>query len=456
MTVLALFLLLIILFLVSYLYLSHLNPHDVTLYLLPDQSLTASAALVLIGCILLGLVLGYLIHLYSAGSHFYRSWKRERAEKRGREATSLYRAGVARLRSDDLKKAHELLRRAEDLDPARTEVLVARAEVELRQGEGLQASETLLRAKALEPRNLEVLFDLAAVFETLGRGDDARRTWEEILEIDRDNLRALRALRDRDIAEGRWREALETTSRLLKAAPAGAEAQREKDLFVHLRHESFRLLLDENRSGEAQAALLQLVQEVPDFVPARVSLGEVYRLQERREEAARTWQEGYRRLRSAVFLARLEDLCAQGHDPASTLAFYSESLARQEDDLTLRLFFGRLCLRLEMSEEAMEHLSFIERSGADFAQLHLLLAEVHALRERTDESIAAFRRALGGESRLRIAFTCGACGAPSPDWRSRCPDCGAWGKLDLAERDRIRASGALQPRPSRTDDDIEL
>ncbi len=444
MTALALFLLVIILFLVSYLYFSHLNPHEFTVYYLSDQSVTASAAIVLLGCILIGLLIGYLIHLYSVGSHLFQNWKRDRAEKHSREVSSLYRDGVARLLSGDLKRAHELLRRAREREPGRTDVLIALADIHLQAGEHKHGADLLLQAKSLEPRNLEILFKLAGAYEEMKREEEASRLYEEVLDIDRENRRAMRALRDRHIVNGRWREALEVHSRLLKTAAVGNRLEEEK-MLLHLRYEVARLLLDE-KLGEAQAALLEIVREAPDFTPARVSLGDAYRVQRRTEEAARTWQEGYRRSGQGVFLTRLENLYMEAEDPAPLVSYYREAISGKSDDLMLRLFFGKLCLRLEMIEEAVQHLCFIENSGADFPQLHFLLAEAYRRGERTNESLEEYQRALGGHDPLRIDFSCSACGKGSPAWHSQCPRCGAWGSLSIAGNNELRA--VREPRDS--------
>ena len=57
--------LLFIFFVLFFLYFWGLNPHMVTIFYLPEQSLTHPAAMVVIACIVLGLILGFGVHLYS-------------------------------------------------------------------------------------------------------------------------------------------------------------------------------------------------------------------------------------------------------------------------------------------------------------------------------------------------------------------------------------------------------
>src|SRR5512145_3250795 len=145
------FLLLIILFLLSFLYFWGLNPQDITVFYFQQKSLTYPAAIVVVGSVMIGLVLGYLAHLYSTVSHMLKHWQRDRAEKKSREVAAIYREGVGRLLSGDIKKAHSLLQKALERDPARVETYIALASVRQQEGEPQEAVSLLRKARNLEP-----------------------------------------------------------------------------------------------------------------------------------------------------------------------------------------------------------------------------------------------------------------------------------------------------------------
>ena len=374
MTVMA-FLLLIILFLVSFLYFSGLNPQEFTLYYLPDQHVTASVAIIVVGCVLIGLILGYLVHLYSVVSHMVRHWKRDREEKKNREIAAIYREGVLRLLSGDIKKAHSLLQRAIERDPARVESYIALANVHAQEGEPGEGIRLLLKAKTLDPRSQEVLFKLAATYEDTGRDEDAAGTYREILTIEGDNRKALRSLRELHIRHNRWRESLEQQKKLIKSVSGTPRLEEEQQKFFFLRYEVARQDLEDGKIDEAKSELKEIIKQSPEFIPARVTLGDAYRRQRRIQAAAETWQKGYADLDKSIFLSRLEDLFMEAEDPATLLSFYRAALLEKGDDLMLRLFFGKLCLRLEMIDEAYQQLTAVESAGVDFPQLHFLLAE---------------------------------------------------------------------------------
>ncbi|NIQ97521.1 MAG: hypothetical protein GWN87_27595, partial [Desulfuromonadales bacterium] len=112
-------------------------------------------------------------------------------------------------------------------------------------------------------------------------------------------------------------------------------------------------------------------------------------------------------------------------------------LEQRDNDLVLRLFYGKLCLRLEMVDEALEQLFAVESTGVETPQLHLLLAEAHRRRNRVDESVEQYKKALGVDGRLRINYVCDTCSSIAEEWQSRCSGCGSWGTFSVAGRKQI-------------------
>ncbi len=440
------FLLLIILFLAFFIYFSGLNPQDITIFFFPNHSFTYSVAIVVVGCVLLGLVLGYAAHLFGTVGYLMKNWRRERAEKKSREVEAIYRDGVGRLLSGDVKKAHSLLQKALDRDPSKIDTYIAMANVYLQEGEPQEGLNLLLKAKSIEPGSLEVLFKLAATYEDLKRDDDAVETYQAILSRESNNRKAMRSLRDLHIRHDRWREALDLQKKILKASTGSKRLDDEKQKLLSLRYEVAHADLAQGEVDQAKSEFKDIIKAAPDFVPARVSLGDAYCAQNRSEEAVQVWQEGYRKLGKSVFLSRLETFYMEAEDPATLLSFFRNALMDRGDDLMLRLFFGKLYLRLEMVDEAFEQLHAVESAGVESPQLHLLLAEAQRRRDRIDESIQEYKKALGVNSNLRLGYTCEVCGAESEEWVSRCPRCGTWGSCSLSGRQLIRSAPSTDLR----------
>lgn len=433
MTIMA-FLLLCIFLILFFLYFWGINPHMVTVYLLAEQSVTSPVAFVVIGCIVIGLALGIAAYGYSAVSYRWSRWRRDRQEKKQKEINAVYREGVGRLLSGDLKKARMLLQKAMDRAPRNVDVYIAMASLYSQEGNPAEGLVMLSKARDLEPKSREVLFKTAALQEEMGNDEDAIESYLELIKLERDNRKALRNLRDLYIKHENWQEALETQRKILKTGPGANRMQEEKEKLLYLRYEMAGQSIADNDIDSAKSELKDVIRQIPEFTPARVTLGDAYVAQNRESEAVKTWQEGYLKLGKSVFLDRLEDYFLEREDPSSLLSFFRETVVKRDEDLVLRLFYGKLCLRLEMVDEALEQLQSIESSGLEIPQVHLLLAEAHRRRNRPEEAIGEYQKALGITSRLRLNYVCEPCGAKFAEWVSRCPACGAWGSIGLADR----------------------
>jgi tetratricopeptide (TPR) repeat protein len=194
---------------------------------------------------------------------------------------------------------------------------------------------------------------------------------------------------------------------------------------------------DEKELRSTKTALQEIVNDTPDFLTGHVSLGDALRRLGAPLEASSVWEEGYRSLGRGVFLERLEALFLDEGDPATLLSFYRDFVREKGNDLMLRFFYGKLCLRLEMIEEGLEQLQLVESSGVDYPQIHLLLAEAHSRRGRLDVAIQQYKKALGVTSRLAIGYVCDTCNEESSEWQSRCSACGEWASLSVVGRQSL-------------------
>jgi lipopolysaccharide biosynthesis regulator YciM len=437
MIIIAIFMFIFIIFAFCFLYFWGINPGDFTVFLTSDYSITFPAPIIIISTILIGLLLGNGVHIFSLLAHSLTHWRRERKDKRNQEIGSIYREGVGRLLSGDIKKAHTLLQKALDKDPVRIEAYIAMASVYMQEGSLEKSVNLLIKAKGIDPKSLEVLFKLATTYEEAGQDEKAINTFLDILSIEKNNRKALRCLRELKIRHGLWQDALDLQENILKVGPGHNRLDEEKSKLHSLRYEVGRQNLENGNIEPAKATFKTLIKESPNFVPSRVSLGDAYMQQDRPEDAIRVWKEAYTVLGKSIFLSRLEDLYLEAEDPSALFDLYKSFISERKDDLVLRLFFGKLCLRLEMVDEAFEQLYALESAGIESPHLNLLLAEAHRRRNRIDEAIEQYKTALGIDGRLNLNYVCEDCSAPSIDWQSRCPACGTWGSFVVAGRQQI-------------------
>jgi len=436
-------LLLFIFFVLFFLYFWGLNPHMVTVFYMPEQSLTYPAAMVIVACVILGLLLGFGAHFYSTFTHWMRHWSRDRSEKKQREISAIYREGVGRLLSGDLKKARGLLNKARDRDPKRVDTLIALATLDSQEGNPAEGLSLLRKASEIDPKSLEVLFKTAAIQEETGQDDEAIATYQELVALEKGNRKALRAIRDLYIKHDRWQDALDIQRRVLKAGPGANRVVNEKDMLLYLRYEVARQAIDDGSPGDAKSELKDILRQKEDFAPAQVSLGDAYVALEKEGDAVIAWQEGYKKLGKGVFLERLEDFYMEREDPSSLLNFFRNQSLERGDDLMFRIFYGKLCLRLEMIDEAKEQLQAVESSGVESPQVHLLLAETYRRCQDSEQAINEYKKALGISKRLHLNFVCEKCQYVANEWNSRCPSCGEWNSSSLADRKLIQEARPL-------------
>lgn len=436
-------LLLFIFFILFFLYFWGLNPHMVTVFYLPEQSLTYPAAMIVISCIVLGLILGFGAHIYSTAAHWMKHWNRDRSDKKQREISAIYREGVGRLISGDLKKARGLLNKALDRDPRRVDTLIAMASLSSQEGNSAEGLELLRKAGEIDPKSMEVLFKTAVLQEETGQGDDAITSYQSLLALEKDNRKALRSLRDLYLKDDRWQEALEIQRQVLKVGPGANRVAAEKELLLYLRYEVARNAISNGSPEDAKSELKDILRQKPDFAPAHVSLGDAYAAMNHGNDAVKAWQEGYKKLGKGVFLERLEDYFMEREDPSSLLNFFRSLVLEQGDDLIFRLFYGKLCLRLEMVDEAKEQLQAVESSGVESSQVHLLLAETYRRCREPEQAINEYQSALGISKRLHLNFSCEKCEHVTNEWNSRCPSCGEWNTTSLVDRKLIQEARPL-------------
>ena len=438
MILIALLVLAFIFFAVGFLYFWGINPGDITVFLTNDMSYTLPSAIMLVCVLLIGLLVGNGLHFLSAFLYSFRNWKGGRRLKKAEEVGSIYRSGVGRLLSGDMKKARILLKKALDRDPKRVDIYLALASVALQEGNTQEGIELLQQARKLDPKGIEVLFKLATTYEESGRREEAMGMYKELLAGDADNRKAMRALRDIQMDLGSWPDALILQKKILKTSKSGSKADTEKQILLQLRYEVARDNLANGERDQAIEVCRDIIKKDAKFTPARITLGDAYRQAGRDSDAVKVYQDGYKALKKSVFLARLEDLYINAEDPAALLAFYRSQMQVDSEDLLLKLYLGRLCLRLEMVDEAMQHLTDLETSGVDFAKLHLLLAEAQRRRNNIEEAVVEYQKALNIDSHLLLGFVCEACGAKFIEWNSRCPECKTWDSLILPERKQIQ------------------
>ncbi|MCJ7500411.1 tetratricopeptide repeat protein [bacterium] len=364
--------------------------------------------------------------------------KRKRAK-----AEELYNRGVDAHLSGKMHQAVKLLEEAVAKDTEFLLPFFRLGTVYLALGEFQKALQ--LHEKALEahPGNLRVLLFLIDDYLAAGQLTEAVGVLNKILAKDDSNRTALVALRDIQEKQGDWEGAVETQRKFIKAA--GKEPESQSHL-LGLRYQVAAGYLDDGDAERAVKTLRDILKESPDFAAATVALGEARIRSGKVDEGLKVLTEGYSRHHNPVFLQVMEEKLIKRENPRKLIETFRGLLDSAPEDVFLNLFYGKICLRLEMVDESYMALKKVESTGYDSPLMHALLGEVNARRERYKEAIEEFGLYVDLSDGLHPRFICGNCHHTVDGWASRCDSCGLWNSFALPGLTEPRSTPADSPK----------
>jgi lipopolysaccharide biosynthesis regulator YciM len=397
----------------------------------------------LVASFLIGAFIIFFIYSVRDVSRVFRG----RKEKREKEQLwDLFYSANDALFKDDLPKAEKqimsYLKRKSD-DP---KAYLKLAEIYQKGGKVKKAIETLEKARGLKRDQLEILFMEAQIFKTAKDYPGAIKTFKEIIAINPRNRDALRELRNIYIEEKGWEEALKLQQRIIKMTPKAAIDQ-EKKLQQGLQYERARRIADRGKEGEGIKEVKEILKENPSFIPARVLLGDLMRQAGKMKDAIRAWQKGFRETREIIFLNKLEDLYLAEEHPRGIINIYLDAMEKNPDNIVIPFFYARLCLRLEMIDEALEKLKDMESNLSDHPSYHYVLAEVYSHRGDYEQAAGEYREGLRLEGGATyVPYRCSNCQREVKNWLPLCPQCGQWGTYTACTKGEMKVP--LAPLPS--------
>ena len=411
-------------------YVTYLNHEiNVTLFLVRGKPLTTSLPAVIIVSFAFGALIVFVAGLIRDLVARWNEVRRERKKRRQEITQGEIIKGLVLLSKGDIEQGKSHLTTALKRDPENQDILVTLGDINTGQGKLQEALEILERAWAIDPDKNEILLKKARLLDQMGHPTMAIDTFQRVLERDSNNLPALMALRDVYLRQHEWKDALNVQRRILKVVKNEPDSRRERGLFLGIRYEYAQSLMIEGNTGSLEESLglcKEIIRHDKGFHPAYLLMGDIYQKQRRWAEAGRILGRGFRVSRSMIFLLRLEELYLRRDDPRTLLKIYRRTLENHPDNMIIPFFYAKLCLRLEMLDEAMDELVEIRERGTDLAPLHGLMAQVLAEKGRLDEAVREYKTASERAASLQPSFVCTSCQRKSSDWLARCPSCNKW------------------------------
>lgn len=375
----------------------------------------------------------------------YRQARRRRKEQAVKEELN---RGMEDLLRGNLNKAKAHFTEVLKEDPFQREVYLRLSEISVKESNYEEALRWLERGQWIDPKNVEILLRQAEIYQRMGRHDEAIRTLKRAIRLDETNLVALKRLREIYRQNKRWGDAIRTQKSLLKLVKGKEAEQEEYHFYLGLKYEYAEDLLGqgEEELPEALRVAKEIVREEKTFEPGFVLLGEIYLRMGRWTSAGKVWGKSFKRFKSIIFLLRLEDLYLGREDPGTLLRIYQKALREEPDNWTIAFFYAKLCLRLEMLDEALEEIQAISLKQKDFPAMHRLLAEIYLHKKDFSRAAQEFEKTFELSGTSYLSFFCKVCHRESAGWVAYCPQCQHWSTYSVQEVEKI-VSPLPPPRP---------
>ena len=423
-----------------YVYLGILNPDEVKFYFGGQRALEMTVSQFIVIAFALGILVSILVGLIDDIKKSVSVWKKGKREKRKDE----FKALIEKAKSYDLKgdreKAIEQLNRIILRAPDVEEAYSSLADLYVSMKEFNKAVEILDLAEAHIGKKESILFKKANVRKYIKDLTKQEADLKDVLKINESNFEALAMLRDLYITQKRWDDAYDAAKRIVKFIKTPDENRRLNGI----RYEKAFVAFTRHNPSEYDAIIKELkdiISEDKRFIPAYILLAEIYKKTNKLNEAGRVYGRGYSKTGHIIFLSKMEDLYIDRGDPGVILKIYRRILDISPKNNLIEFLYARLCLRLEMIDEAIDMLNTLEAEGADFKGLHKAMAEAYIHRGQMEKAVEEFNYAFPAEH-VYIPFRCDNCQAKKVEWADFCDTCYSWNTINVRKEDFLHGESA--------------
>jgi len=427
------FFFLFFIFLLFYLYISNLNSENVKLYYGGGRFFEMSAADFVVVAFVLGVIFSIIVSFFYDMKNAVISWRTGRKEKKTEEFREVFEKAKSYDLKGDREKAIESLERIIRRFPDLEEPSIVLADMYTSMEEYGKALETLNEAEKNLGKREAVLLKKVEIFRSTKDFQKTEAVLKDVLNLNESNMEALAMLRDFYIWKKDWDEAYELEKRIGKFI----KTEEEKRRFVGIRYERIYDLYHKKFEANEDKVIDELKDIIGDdkrFIPAYILLAEVYKRKDKLNEAGRVYGRGYSKTGHIIFLLRMEDLYIDRGTPEVILKIYTRILDISPKNHLTSFLYARLCLRLEMIDEAIDTLDSLIAEGEDFKGLHRAMAEAYIHRGEMENAVEEFRSAFPIEQAY-IPFVCTKCQAIKEEWADFCESCYSWNTINVKKEE---------------------
>jgi len=413
----------------------------------------------MISSFVLGVILAFFFPLTRDAKRLFEGYRKSRQAKKSQLLKEELNKGMDHLLRGNLAKAKTHFMEVLKKDPSQIDLYFRLSEIVLKEGNEEEALHWLERARLIDIRNPDILLGEAELYQRMKRFDEAIRTLNRVIGLDEGNVKALKSLREIYRESKRWEEAIRTQKSILKLTKGKKAEEEETCFYLGLKYEHASDLLGGESEDDLENALKEakeIIRERKNFQPGFLLLGDIYLRMGRWTSAGKVWGKSFTRFRSIIFLLRLEDLYLRREDPDTIFRIYQRSFKYDPENWVIAFFYAKLCLRLEMLDEALDEINEISLRQKEFPALHRLLAEIYLHKKDFSKAAQEFEKTFELSGTTYLPFTCTTCKRESKEWVAYCPQCHQWSTYTIEKSDKaftIPASPSAEqlPLPFRLD-----
>ena len=428
----------ILIAIILFCWLSLLNPMEVEFHLWKKVVPTDLSTL-MISSFVLGVILVFISTLARDTKRAIEGYQKFRQKKKGQSLKEELNRGMDDFLRGDLPKAKAHFTEVLKKDPSQIDLYFKLSEIALKEGNDETALHWLERARLIDLRNVEILLKEAELYQRMKRFDEAIRILNRAIGLDETSQKAFRSLRKIYLDSQRWEEAIKIQKSLLKITKGKKMEEEETLFYLGLKYEHARDLLNRGDQDHLESALKEakeIIRERKNFEPGFVLLGDIYLRIGRWASAGKVWEKSFTRFKSIIFILRLEELYIDREDPSTLLRIYQRALQENPEHWMIAFFYAKLCLRLEMLDEALEVIDEISLKRKDFPALHRVLAEIYLHKKDFGLAAQEFEKTFELSGSSYLSFFCTVCERESKEWIAYCPQCHRWSTYTIDGADK--------------------
>jgi len=357
-----------------------------------------------------------------------RDWFRRKPKKSApeRTPTGQLRSALHRVLAGDLPGAEAELAEAARLDSSSSDVYLALANLYRLRGDigrAIQIHQNLLlRQDIADELRREALLGLALDFRAGGFLKRAAASFQDLLQLEPENLPALRALERIRIESGDWEGAIATRARI------GAQDPATRRVLAHLHVGHGRARAARGDHGEAKRAFKRALSQDPDCAEALLALGDQHMVESSWKKASGLFRRalGLHAAIGRLVYPRLWEAHTQLADLTGLEALLRARLDAEPDDTDGTLWLARTLAAQGRADEALTALRrMLDRDPVQLAA-HAEIGRILLREQRDAEARKAFEELLERLPTEPRPLACRSCGTQDRTLHFRCPQCGEW------------------------------